>query len=538
MNLISFVLSFWVLTNLPLGVSYAAEAKEDEDLKEVTLQLKWKHQFQFAGYYAAIKKGFYREEGLKVVLKEPNPNSDAIDLVTKGEAEFGVSGSGLILRRSQGVPVVALGVIYQHSPLALVAKSNINRLGQLAGKRVALEAQSAEIIAMLRREDLKESDIELTEHMFNTNDLLNGKIDALSIYTSDEIFDLQQAQYEYSLFSPRVYGIDFYGDTLFTSERMIESQPDVVESFRKASLKGWDYALQHTEELIDFILEEYGARHSREHLRFEAKKALVFIMADMLEVGYMLKWRWQHILNTYKTIGLVEPHRLVDFKSFIYEPPVKQDHTRFYLILGLVSVILFVVTNIALAFFRLNQRLKIQISESDALRKELEQMAFTDFLTGVANRRYFVRSFNSELERIKRYKTDMALVEIDLDYFKKINDTHGHLFGDQALCHFVKITQSILRHNDIFGRTGGEEFSIILPETDMSGAKVFAERLMTKLDETPIPHETKKVVLSASMGISNIKPEDTVDEVMARADKALYEAKNEGRHAIRFKVVD
>jgi diguanylate cyclase (GGDEF)-like protein len=538
MSFISSILSILIFSGSLFVVSSFADEKVDEDLKEVTLQLKWKHQFQFAGYYAAIKKGFYREEGLKVILKEPTLNSNVVDLVIDNKAEFGISASDLILRRSQGDPVVALAVIYQHSPYALATNPEITQLNQLVGKPVSLETQSAEILAMFRREGLNESEVKLMEHRFHIEDLLKGKIDALSIYTSDETYDLQQAQYDYTLFSPRAYGIDFYGDTLFTSERMLKSQPEVVEKFRKASLKGWRYALEHSEEMIDVIREQYSIRHSLEHLRFEVEKARVFVMADMLEIGYMHMWRWRHILNTYKSIGLIEPHRLVDFKSFIYKPPVQQDNTRFYFILGLVCLILFVVANIALAFFRLNRRLKIQISESDALRGELEQMAFTDFLTGVANRRYFVQSFNSELERIKRNKTDMALIEIDLDHFKNINDTHGHLFGDSALCHFVKMTQSILRHNDIFGRTGGEEFCVVLPETDMKGAQVFADRLMAKLDETPIPDDNKKVLLSASMGISNIRPNDSVDEVIGRADDALYEAKESGRHAIRFKIVE
>ncbi len=510
----------------------------DEDLKEVTLQLKWKHQFQFAGYYAAIKKGFYRDVGLKVVLKEPDVDSDVVGLVVNGDAEFGISSSDLILRRSKGDPVVALGVIYQHSPFALATKSGISRLEQLVGKRVSLEPQSAEIIAMFRSEGLNESKFILTGHNFQTESLQAGKVDALSIYITDEVFDLKQAQYDYNLFSPRAYGIDFYGDTLFTTERMLQGQPDVVESFRKASLKGWKYALEHPEEMIDFILEQYGRKNSREHLRFEAKRTLTLVMADMLEIGYMHLWRWQHILKTYKSIGLIEPHRLVDFKSFIYTPPVEQDNTRFYLIFGVVCVILFVVANIALAFYRLNRQLKIKVSESEGLRGELEQMAFTDFLTGISNRRYFIKSFDSEIQRLKRNKTEMALIEIDLDHFKNINDTHGHLFGDDALCHFVKIAQTILRHNDIFGRTGGEEFCIVLPETDMAGAKIFAGRLLAKLDGMPIPHNTKNVILSVSMGISNVKPNDTAETVIGRADEALYIAKSEGRHTIRSKVME
>ena len=164
----------------------------DEDLKEVTLQLKCKHQFQFAGYYAAIKKYFYHDVWLKVILKEPDPGSNAVSRVVYGKAEFGVSGSDLILRRSQGTHVVVLGEIYHHLPLALVVKSGINRLEQLYGKRLALETHSAEIVAMFKQDGLDESQIKLTEYMFLTEDLLKRKIDALSIYTSDEIFDLRQ----------------------------------------------------------------------------------------------------------------------------------------------------------------------------------------------------------------------------------------------------------------------------------------------------------------------------------------------------------
>jgi ABC-type nitrate/sulfonate/bicarbonate transport system substrate-binding protein len=174
-----------------------------------------------------------------------------VDLVIGNKVEFGVSVSDLILRRSQGDPVVALPVIYQHSLFALATKPGVTQLKQLAGKVVALETQSAEIIAMFRREGLNESEVKLMEHMFHNEDLLKGKIDALSIYISDEVFDFRQAQYDYSLFSPRVYGIDFYGDTLFTSERMIQSQIDIVEKFRKASLKGWRYVLELSCEIIN-----------------------------------------------------------------------------------------------------------------------------------------------------------------------------------------------------------------------------------------------------------------------------------------------
>jgi ABC-type nitrate/sulfonate/bicarbonate transport system substrate-binding protein len=253
----TFKHSFVFLFTYFLFYSPALANNLDSDLaKEVILQLKWKHQFQFAGYYAAIKKGFYREAGLEVHLKELAPDSNVVDSVVNGKADFGIMDSDLIRSRSNGIPVVALGVIYQHSPSALVASlsSGVTELQQLAGKRVSLETHSADIHAMLKTEDLTENLLKASDHSFDPNDLLTDQVDAMSVYTSDEVFLLRQKNFKYRLFSPRNYGIDFYGDTLFTTEKMVAEQPDLVEKFRKASLKGWGYALSHTDEFSYFLI--------------------------------------------------------------------------------------------------------------------------------------------------------------------------------------------------------------------------------------------------------------------------------------------
>ena len=355
-------------------LSFSAPAlAENPSVKNVTLQLKWKHQFQFAGYYMAIKKGFYRDAGIKVQLKEFSPNSNIANIVLSGEADFGVMDSDLIRIRSQGTPVVALGVIFQHSPLALVASSNsgIKELHQLKGKRVSLETHAVDIHAMLKATNPKESQIEASEHPFNPNAILTDQVDAISVYTTDEIFLLRQANFNYRLFSPRNYGIDFYGDTLFTTEKMIKSHPDLVEKFRTASMKGWKYAISHADEAVNYILETYGTRHSRDHLLFEAQNTMDLMQSDILEVGYMHLDRWKHIYEVYKSVGLVKDP--VDFKSFIYKS--KQDNRKFYNVIIAISIILLGTAIIAVTYIVINRKLKHQVNQSNLLKQQLKGYA-------------------------------------------------------------------------------------------------------------------------------------------------------------------
>jgi signal transduction histidine kinase len=364
--------SFIVLLLISLSFSTPVLA-ENPPLKNVTLQLKWKHQFQFAGYYMAIKKGFYRDAGMKVQLKEFSPDSNVANIVLSGEADFGIMDSDLIRIRSQGAPVVALGVIYQHSPLALVASSNsgIKELHQLKDKRVSLETHSVDIHAMLKTANLKESDIKASEHHFNPNAILTDQVDAMSVYTTDEIFLLRQANFNYRLFSPRNYGIDLYGDTLFTTEKMIKNHPNLVEKFRAASSKGWKYAISHADEAVNYILETYGTRHSRDHLLFEAQNTMDLMQSDILEVGYMHLDRWKHIYNVYKSVDIVK--NPVNFESFIYKS--KQDNKKFYNVIIVISIILLGTAVIAVTYILINKKLKHQVNQSNLLKQQLKGYA-------------------------------------------------------------------------------------------------------------------------------------------------------------------
>ncbi len=160
--------------------------------QRVVLQLKWLHQFQFAGYYAALEQGYYRDAGLEVQLQEARPGYDEQEEVLQGRAQFGVANSSLILQRGRGRPVVLLASIFQHSPVALLLRRDgrVDRIEQLPGRRVMLGPHDEEIQAMFRRLNLPLDSFERVEHSFNLQDLLQGKVDAMSVYVTDVLFQL------------------------------------------------------------------------------------------------------------------------------------------------------------------------------------------------------------------------------------------------------------------------------------------------------------------------------------------------------------
>jgi len=276
-------------------------------LERVTLQLKWKHQFQFSGYYAAQAKGYYRDAGLEVEIREAPDVGDVPEIVGRGGVEYGVATSNLVIARANGLPVVALAGIFQHSANALLAleSSGVGSIHDLAGRRIMVDSNDAEVLAYLRAEGIGPGEFVQVPHTFDAKALFERSIDAISGYITDEPFLLKERGAKWLALSPRAAGIDFYGDTLFTTEREVAARPDRVRKFVDASLRGWAYALAHTEEMADLILERYGRRHSREHLLYEAEAARRLILPEVVELGYMNPGRWRHIADTYAEIGVI-----------------------------------------------------------------------------------------------------------------------------------------------------------------------------------------------------------------------------------------
>ena len=325
-------------------------------LEQVTLQLKWQHQFQFAGYYAAKKMGYFRDAGLDVKIVEATPGIDPAHEVLTGNAEYGVGTSSILLLRTAGKPVVVLGVILQHSPYILLAKKDgpNQSVQNLAGKSMMLEPQADELTAYLKSEGVTADKLNIVEHSFNIQDLISGRVHAMSGYVTDDPDILDRAHFPYMAFSPRSAGIDFYGDNLFTTENELNAHPLRVKAFRDAAMKGWHYALQHQEEIIELITSTYSPASNPDHLRYEATQIRELMRPDLVEIGYMYDGRWQHIAETYADLGMIPKN--TSLKGFMYDPAPKRDLARIYQAVSgllIVAVIFF-----AIRFARTLQKLK------------------------------------------------------------------------------------------------------------------------------------------------------------------------------------
>ncbi|MBI39987.1 MAG: hypothetical protein CMF59_10330 [Leptospiraceae bacterium] len=163
----------------------------------------------------------------------------------------------------------------------------------------------------------------------------------------------------------------------------------------------------------------------------------------------------------------------------------------------------------------------------------LEHLASTDALTGIMNRRSFVDALEREYRRCMRHREDLALVLFDLDYFKEINDTHGHPAGDAVLRSMAQAVLEQIRKEDYFARLGGEEFALLLPETDPPHANQFSERIRQTIENLRVAFQNTQIKVTASFGVTylNAKDQDE-DSIFIRADRALYEAKKKGRNQV------
>ena len=174
------------------------------------------------------------------------------------------------------------------------------------------------------------------------------------------------------------------------------------------------------------------------------------------------------------------------------------------------------------------------ITERKRLEQELQRQATIDGLTGIFNRSHFWVRANEELHRIERYGGECSLLMLDIDHFKLVNDTYGHATGDSVLRWITRLCREVIRDTDLFGRVGGEEFAIMLLETDAAGAMTVAERLRQSVFDTQFIHpDGTPILLRVSVGVAQYQTDkESLSELMNRTDKALYRAKNEGRNKV------
>ena len=650
--------------------------------EKIVLQLKWRHKFQFAGYYAAQAKGFYRDAGLDVELREAHPGSDPVQEVVDGRAQYGIGNSGLLLRRHRGDPVVVLGVVFQHSPSVLLARqqAGISVVQDLAGKKVMIEPLAVDLIAYLKQEGVTPAGLVRMPHSFTPDDLQRGTVDAVSAYETNEPFFLEQARVPFLLFTPRAAGIDFYGDNLFTTQAELDRHPARARAMRAASLRGWQYALEHPDEIIDYLLRHYPAHNSRASLRYEADRIRALIQPDMVELGYSNPGRWRHIAGVYAGLGMLPPDVALD--GFLYQDtPEPQSPSHLLVMLGVLGGVAALCLLAALHVGRLNRRLRQavreqaatkaglrdsearyrvffetapsagvvwtedfiitdwnhhaeltfgwtrqevlgrhlldtlvpederdrvrdglrrflgsgtppqsinanltrdgrsitcewfnswlpssparrrevislgiditarqaaaqelqeshaqlarQLKENQELQAKLQEQAIRDTLTGLYNRRYLDEQLDAEFARAKRHGYPLAIVMLDIDHFKRVNDTFGHPAGDAVIKALAQLLRDSSRVEDIVCRYGGEEFVLFFRDMPLDVALARIQLWRERFALLEVCHGGLCLYATFSAGIACYPPHGaTPAALIAQADAALYQAKDRGRNRV------
>jgi ABC-type nitrate/sulfonate/bicarbonate transport system substrate-binding protein len=293
--------------------------------QKVVLQLPWKHQFQFAGYYAAVEKGYYSKEGLDVEIRQANIGVSPLEEVLKGNAQFGIGNSDIVVSYMEGKPIVVLASILQHSPSILIMKSSlgITQPSHLVGKRIMLNefANGIDILAMLYNEGIKRDQFEIVGTSLSLNDLLNDRVQAYHGYTSNEPFFMEKFGIPFNTIKPSDFGIDFYSECLFTSQNEVDGNYEMVKKFRAASLKGWEYALINKDEIAKLILSRYNQTKTLDHLLFEASELEKLISPEFIELGHSNRERWLRTAEFLYQLGIIKRMRKLD--DFIFTPNPK-----------------------------------------------------------------------------------------------------------------------------------------------------------------------------------------------------------------------
>lgn len=303
-------------------------ARAQDSGQKIVLQLPFTPQFQFAGYYAAEAQGYFRKEGLEVELRHGDNSGKVIPEVKAGRALYGISTTSVLLDRLNGAPLVAVAAIFQHSPFALATKqgSGYATLSSLAGKRVAMNSKERfpEVYAMFAAEGMRPGMFEIVPDVAGVSEIESGAAEAMITFVTDGPYFYRLKGQPLQLIRPADYGVDFYGDLLFTTETEVHDHPKRVAAMRRAVIAGWQYACDHPEEMIQWILANRTDRRpwvTEDSLRFESKETLKLINGDLIALGHMNPGRWKTIAVDYVGAGLAPDTRRLEGFLFSDVPP-------------------------------------------------------------------------------------------------------------------------------------------------------------------------------------------------------------------------
>ena len=346
-----------------------------KDLTKVTIQLSWFDQFQFAGYYMAKEQGFYKDAGLDVEILPFSLGMNIPKMVNDGDVDFAIGRENLILEKAKYPKIIALAAIFQATPLVLLTTkdSGIDSFNKFENKKLMRtkdDGSEVSLKAMLSASKIDLKSITQVEHSHNIYDLIEKRVDIISAYTSKAPYILQKEQIKYNIFYPKDYGFDMYSDFLITNIDKYNNDYNIVEKFKKASLKGWEYAYNNIEKSVDIIFEKYNTQNlSKEELIFEANELKKLSYLNISRLGDMKQEKVQRIYDLYNVMGYINSEFKIDnfigydkksrLEKWLYSKFEEHFNLSF---LWKIILIIFIITAIFVYrqyfIIKLNKRLK------------------------------------------------------------------------------------------------------------------------------------------------------------------------------------
>jgi NitT/TauT family transport system substrate-binding protein len=308
---------FYLLSVLALltAASACSPAAPAPDLTPVTVQLSWTHQAEFAGFYAAEQQGYFRDQGLKVTFLEGGPEVDFIKPVADGKAQFGIAQpADLILARADGKPVRGIAVIFRRSPIVFFSKqdSGIIRPRDFIGKKIRSAVTVDQTLrAMMAKEDISQDQYEQVYLPSDVGQFASGDVPIWGGFINVFVLEVQRAGYKVNIISPDDYGVHFYGDTLITTDALIQKNPDLVQRFMRAALMGWTYALENPEAIGSYI-STYSPDANADLETDKMIASIPLINTGEDHIGWMKRETWEAMAQTLRTQGDLKESLKVD----------------------------------------------------------------------------------------------------------------------------------------------------------------------------------------------------------------------------------
>lgn len=244
----------------------------DKRLEKVVVQLDWIYQFEFAGFIAAKEKGYYREVGLDVELREYKAELDTVGEVMSQKVNYGIHNSSIVIEDGKVVPIVLLATYLQRSPLIFVTSPEIKQPSDLIGKRImgtTDELKYSSLALLLDHFYINKKNANIVEHSFDIDDFVNNRVDVMSAFRSNQLFELDNQNVDYNIIDPADFGFYMSAVNLFTSRDEALQYPERTQKFISATNRGWRYALEHSDEIVELIYERYSKKKSKAALTYE-----------------------------------------------------------------------------------------------------------------------------------------------------------------------------------------------------------------------------------------------------------------------------